>query len=141
MEESSFQFTEPKIEAISFEINPKFKPTNESIEVNSELGLKIEHGKNINDDNMDASKVTLNFNIAESDNMPFSISIKISSLFFWEKNSYDENTLKALLSKNASALLISYLRPIVASITNWSGNYPYHIPFINFSNLKLENEE
>lgn len=60
----------------------------------------------------------------------FKLRIKVASDFKWED--LDEKTAESMLNLNAPALLLGYMRPIVANITN-SSNFPaYNLPFINF---------
>ena len=47
-------------------------------------------------------------------------------------NDLDEQ-IDNLLRKNAPALLLSYARPLIASITNASKFPTYNIPFLDFS--------
>ena len=55
----------------------------------------------------------------------------MSSDFEWED--MDESMIDTMLHINAPALLLGYMRPIVATITN-SSKYPvYNLPFINFN--------
>ena len=54
----------------------------------------------------------------------------MASDFKWED--LDEKTVDSMLNLNAPALLLSYMRPIVANITNSSKFPTYNLPFINF---------
>lgn len=76
--------------------------------------VQLEH--NVNDDN---------------ENSPFQIKAVMRSEFIWEAN-YGEDEIQALLNQNAPALLFSYLRPIIAGITNSAGLPPLNLPFMNF---------
>lgn len=47
----------------------------------------------------------------------------------WEE--MDKKIIESMLRMNAPALLLGYMRPIVANITN-SSNFPvYNLPFLN----------
>ena len=64
--------------------------------------------------------------------------------FTW--NDLDDEMVDTLLRQNAPALLLSYARPIIASITNASKFPTYNIPFFDFSEesvnvTKLDREE
>ena len=66
----------------------------------------------------------------QKEGAPFKLKIKVASDFKWEY--IEEERVNAMLKNNAPALLLSYMRPIVASITN-SSNFPaYNLPFMNF---------
>lgn len=64
-------------------------------------------------------------------NTPFEIEARELAIFKWEKD-YEESNINILLSQNAPALLLSYLRPIIANVTSASQFSAYNIPFINF---------
>ena len=63
--------------------------------------------------------------------MPFELEIKVASDFKWDDSLSDEK-VEYMLNTNAPALLLSYMRPIVANITNASKIPAYNLPFINF---------
>ena len=54
----------------------------------------------------------------------------VASDFKWED--LDDDTVEKLLNSNAPALLLSYMRPIVANLTNASNLPVYNLPFVNF---------
>lgn len=65
-------------------------------------------------------------------NIPFYIELVIGSAFTWN-DVFDENTLQILLSQNAPALLLSYARPIIHSLTSMTPFPAYNVPFYNFT--------
>lgn len=67
----------------------------------------------------------------DSENPPFYLSLSIVAEFYWEEGC-DEDTVNALLKQNASALLLSYARPVISNITS-NSIMPYDIPFIDFT--------
>lgn len=70
----------------------------------------------------------------------FYAEITMQSKFTWD-DSVDDSLLDTLLEKNATSLLISYARPIVAMLTNSSPLPAYNIPFINLNELFKKEEE
>ena len=68
----------------------------------------------------------------ENNEAPFYVDMVMGAIFKWD-DSYDENTVKDLLSINAPALLLGYARPIIATITNMSPFPAYNLPFYNFT--------
>lgn len=56
----------------------------------------------------------------------------ISADFTWSKE-LPLDTVNELLSRNAPALLLGYVRPYVAQITEASPVGAVHIPFMNFA--------
>ncbi len=66
----------------------------------------------------------------DNENAPFKIIAKVAADFRWED--LDEEAVEAMLNLNAPALLLGYMRPIVANVTNSSAFPAYNLPFINF---------
>lgn len=57
--------------------------------------------------------------------------------FMWEE-AIGEERAKQLLNINAPAVLLSYIRPMVSSMTN-SSKYPaLNIPFIDFTKVQIK---
>lgn len=75
----------------------------------------------------------------DAENSPFEIDAEMAAQFIWIGEHIPEADLEKLLKQNAPALLLGYLRPIVASTTMQAGLPPYHIPFMNF--VKEADEE
>ena len=128
MKSSKFQFLNPYFEEVYFTVNPEYTPeTNEGgIEMQNAFNIQVARSKNENRANV---KLTLETN-AENEKAPFKLRITMASDFRWED--MDETTVESMLRLNAPALLLGYMRPIVAIITN-SSNFPvYNLPFFNF---------
>lgn len=128
MRQSEFQFLNPYLTEIQFSVNPDFstKSTNDNIEIQNTFSTKIKKSKEENRANVE---LTLESN-KNNDTAPFKLKISVASDFKW--NNLDEKTLDSMLSRNAPALLLSYMRPIVANITNSSKFPAYNLPFMNF---------
>lgn len=125
MKPSKFQFVNPYLVELHFEVNPDFK-AEDDIEMQNFFNVQVKRSENENRANVE---LTLENNI-ENENAPFRLRIKVASDFKWED--LDEKTVENMLNLNAPALLLGYMRPIVANITNFSGFPPYNLPFINF---------
>lgn len=127
MKESSFQFRNPILTKLNYQLNDDFDEDNfEKIE------LKL-HTNVIGEKNGKQSVVKLYGEIGEiSENSPFYIELEMESYFKWNDD-ISEKVLKKLLKRNGSALLLSYMRPIVAFVTGQSGIAPYNIPYIDFT--------
>lgn len=128
MKKSNFQFQNPYLEKLVFEVNENYESENEEVEMKNAFRTQIHRRKNENN-----AKVilTLESNVEKQD-APFSISISVASEFSWEE--MDEVSVDSLLKVNAPALLLGYMRPIVANVTNSSKFPVYNLPFINFKN-------
>lgn len=126
--ESKFQFSNPSLVNLSFSINENFKDK-EEVKIKMNIATKPEREP-------DVSEATVKLCISigeESDQSPFYVYAEESARFRWEADAYDEDGVDRLLSQNAPSLLLSYIRPIIASVTSASPFQGYHIPFINFA--------
>lgn len=126
MKTSRFQFLNPYLEEVNFMTNPDYIASNGEIEMKNSFDIQVQRYKSENKANV---QLTLNLNM-DNDSAPFKLRMKVASDFKWED--LDDKTVESMLRMNAPALLLSYMRPIVANITN-SSNFPaYNLPFINF---------
>lgn len=124
MKPSKFQFINPYLMEVNYKINSDFNA--DEIELKNSFDIQV---KRSDDKNRANVALTLNVN-AENENAPFMLKIKVASDFKWED--LDDKTVESMLKFNAPALLLGYMRPIVASITNSSNLPTYNLPFINF---------
>ena len=128
MKTSKFQFLNPYLEEVYFTANPDYDPEkNEGeIKMRNAFNIQVTQSKNENRANV---KLTLETN-TENEKAPFKLHITVASDFKWED--LDDKTVESMLNLNAPALLLGYMRPIVANITNSSKFPVYNLPFINF---------
>lgn len=130
MMQSSFQFQNPVITQIEFSENNNFIPKDNVDRISVPIELKIDHSEICNN----TSEVSLTVIVGnKSDDIPYYLCATMSSKFRWKANVYDDDTIKSFLSKNAPALLLSYIRPIIASITNVSKFPINNLPFYDFT--------
>lgn len=126
MQPSKFQFINPYLKELYFDTNMNFDMDQAKFEMQNSFNVKIKRSEHENRANVELA-LEINY---EKENAPFKLKIKVASDFKWDD--IEEKRIEAMLKNNASALLLSYMRPIVASITN-SSNFPaYKLPFINF---------
>lgn len=126
MNRSKFQFSNPELEKVDFLVNQNFNEEKcDGIEMKSNTEVEI-LGNN-------EAYVALTINIGNATEMqPFNICVRMGANFRWEEDT-DEKKAKQLLNINAPAALLSYIRPLVAVMTN-SSKYPVlNIPFIDFT--------
>ncbi len=122
MKKSSFQFSNPHIEEISFTKNKNFEP---SKNMDTHISTEVNRSEN----NSNTADVTLCIDLG-SNKQPFCLNLKMTAKFTWDETIEDvENYLKV----NASALLMSYARPIIAFLTAQAGYPALHMPFVNFT--------
>lgn len=89
----------------------------------------------------DEAYVKLNVKV-EAESGLFGLVIKMGALFTWED--FDEETVTMLLTKNAPATLLSYIRPLVTNILAGAGLNTYVLPLIDFTkgeDIKCEVED
>lgn len=126
MKPSNFQFLNPYLEEVYFVVNPNFDTDDIEIEMQNSFNIQVKRSETDNRANVE---LELKTNI-DNEKAPFKLRIKVASDFKWED--LDDKKVEAMLKLNAPALLLGYMRPIVANITN-SSNFPaYNLPFINF---------
>lgn len=126
MNKSSFQFSNPVLDRIEFQVNDQFdKEKCDGISMDSNTKVSMLDGNE--------AVVSLTVNIGDSsETQPFNISVRMSAVFTWDA-SIDQDRAKHMLNINAPAVLLSYIRPMVASMTN-SSKYPLlNIPFVDFT--------
>lgn len=131
---SHFQFSNPILSRIQFSINDTYNDEIEELSVN--LGMSIKKNR------INETKATVELTVEvgeKSDNAPFYIVATEGAVFKWENDAFDtEQDVDKFLDVNAPALLLSYLRPIIANITLASKYPSYNIPFINFNDIKVK---
>lgn len=123
MKESKFQFTNPKLDKIIFNINEEYT---EKLDKKLNYSIKVKR-KGIDNKN---AIVKLIIEIGDNKNSRFYLNLDISAKFNW--NDIDDQQIDSFLEVNAPALLLSYARPIVANITMQAGLSPMNLPFMNF---------
>lgn len=127
MKTSKFQFLNPYLEDLKFTLNDEFTPSDDKVEMQNKFGVVVKKREN---ENRAKVQLTLEIN-KETENKPFELEIRVASDFRWEKE-LDEESVDDMLNSNAPALLLSYMRPIVANVTNASKMPAYNLPFMNF---------
>lgn len=128
MKPSKFQFLNLYLVEVNFVTNPDFisGKNDDDVEMQNVFNVQVRKSKNENRANVE---LTLETN-AENDQAPFKLKIKVASDFKWEDLS--DERVESMLKMNAPALLLGYMRPIVAGLTNSSNFATYNLPFINF---------
>lgn len=136
--ESSFQFNNPSVTTLNFEINDDFYSEDfdgfDDIEITRNIRMPEENAQN--------AIVSIVFDLGQkNEKSPFKIHIRMESEFTWTEsmNTLDEEGNKhvdTFLKYNAPSLIMSYMRPVIAGITNSSKFPAYNIPFMDFRNLE-----
>ena len=126
---SSFQFTNPVLLKLDFQVNEDFSSSDEL-----SLPIQFQVQKTQNDPAENTATVKLFVTVGEKNSqMPYYIDAIMCANFKWEPEKYDPKNLENLLQKNAPALLLSYIRPIIANITNVSPYTVTNLAFFDFT--------
>ena len=127
MIQSQFQFSDPVLTKLTFLINNKDLTKQEAKEIpikaQTQIGMQTEN----------TAIVSLTIDVGEeSENCLFYISVTMQASFRWDEKPTRDMADK-LLKSNAPALLLGYIRPHIAQITEASPINTVHIPFMNFT--------
>lgn len=132
MTESKFRFKNPELVSLSFILNDDFdKDSFEGMQITSKTSIKRSETEK-------SAYVTLKLDI-NGDNVPFEISISMSSSFSWSEE-LDKETVGNMLEVNAPSLLLSYIRPIITNVTASSRYSAFYLPFMDMSGNKAVEE-
>ena len=126
MKQSQFQFSKPTIENINYKIiniDIETIKQNKAIPVKTTVDVKKSESEN-------KAIVKLNFYAQNTDSFPFYIDITMSSQILWE-TADNTNFIDNILNYNVPAMILSYMRPIISSITSHSDYNSFDIPFLD----------
>lgn len=126
---SKFQFKDPALVRFSFEVEENY--VEQTDEPDSSLSVQVEVRRS---NEMPQALVLLTIATAENNSLPFVFSCTVQSEFAWDAD-LPEDRIVRLLNGNAPALLLSYVRPVVASATAASPYRVFNIPFLDFTSF------
>ena len=126
MKTSKFQFVHPYLVELHFVSHSDAYTGVDDIEMQNSFRIQIKRRPEENRANVE---LELETNM-EKENVPFELRVRVASDFIWED--LDEKAVEVMLKQNAQALLLGYMRPIVANVTNVSNVSVYNLPFVNF---------
>lgn len=133
MKTSQFQFSNPVLKKLDFQVNSNFKP-----EAQSEVAVSLKFNVNIHRDSQNPRAIVeLTVIIGDDADSPFKITVMESAKFRWDSE-LDEDHVDFLLNKNAPAVLISYIRPTISVITAASPFSAYNLPLIDFASEEAQ---
>ena len=130
MKQSDFEFTPPRLIRLAFQENGGFlKEKFHGITLNSTTTVNRSESSN-------HASVQLDFLVGrKTEEEPFFAEASMVTNIRWEGD-YEEETVEAILSSNAPALLLSYLRPLISTVTGSSHFSHFDIPFLDFTDNK-----
>lgn len=135
MKKSKFQVHKPELKKLNFQINEQFDRENFT-------GLDID-AKTVVNRRKNSARVKLEIEIFKENDIndvPFCITIAMEADFKWDE-SLSGKELDYLLNSNAPAVLLSYMRPYISSVTVGSGYPPLILPLMDFTDNKVTEEE
>ena len=120
---SGFQFSNPKMKKLVFQINENYDSSKyEGMPVSYEIGIV--------DQAEESAIVELQVVVGILDGAtPFYVELTNCAEFRWT-NDIEEFSEK-LLKHNAAILLMSYARPVIAHIVGDAGFKPFNLPFLD----------
>lgn len=131
MKYSDFQFIQPMLTKARFDMLPIDGNPDGEVSINVKKNILRLTGKK-----KAVISVTVLLNQLDNDknrkNIPFTAEVEMQCIFTWNDNLSEEDINK-FLSQNATALLVSYIRPIIAVLTASSPLPTYNIPFLNIT--------
>lgn len=140
MKESLFEFSNPNIYGFQIIQNPKFDIEQEDdtfkyLELNSTIhkSEKKKREANVSID-LTNEKLFSEDPIGNDDfkNVKFMISVSAVASFRWNER-LEDDLVDTLLKQNAVSLLVSYVRPYIATLTSATGNGTFTLPFIDLT--------
>ena len=129
MQKSNFKFKNPKLTKLEFKVNQDYDNNSKSM-----LTLDIKDDIIVKRIDETSALVILKLQIFREEDfkdVPFIISIEMQGDFSWSSD-MDKEVVNALLKQNAPAVLLSYMRPYITTVTTGSGYAPLILPFMNF---------
>lgn len=131
MKISKFQFKDPVLLGVHFSVNEEFH-TEKNCEVNLNTTVTVRKSE----EEHNSATVTVIVEVGEkNNNSPFFISVQEQANFWWEDTGGEDSQadIDRLLDQNAPALLIGYIRPVIASITSSSPFPTFNLPFLDLT--------
>lgn len=127
---SKFQFKDPKLLDLKFHVNHDVEQVEDS-KSQVVFSLQVMVRKAVNEPK---ALVELLIKAEPEENPIFSIECTMQSEFEWDSR-LPEDQVESLLQKNAPALLLSYMRPIIHNVSSSSPYPPISVPFMDFTEL------
>lgn len=130
MKKSDLQFSNPHLEQIIFNTKEMSKNVEDDIPI--EINIEVIREEDFNEAIVRFHIVIGEFDMKKGESK-YSVFLDgtTSANFKWNDNLSDN--IENMLRINGGAVLLSYIRPIIASLTMQAGIQPLHLPFINFT--------
>lgn len=134
MAKSKLTMHNPFIKELVFQENEIFECADKQITLNNafSLSLKINNRKH-------QAFAALRWVIGTKNSSPFCVNFTMCTIVEW--GDVDKETLNHFLSVDTAVALLSYMRPVVSSITGQSKYPAYYLPLVDLHTNTLENCE
>jgi preprotein translocase subunit SecB len=143
--ESAFRFTNPVLRESIYMANPNYggdissvESTNFKINVLTSQTKKQANGKLVA---TVSESVMTSENIDQSKATPFYLRVTMSAKFEWSDDDVPKDQANLFLKINAPSFLLSYIRPVVANITEQAAIQTQHIPFVDFAHARQQKND
>lgn len=126
MLKSNFQMNNPILQNVVLKLNDKFESSEGAVQ------LVISDAKNVNRNSENTANVSYSIRVFDEEfksGGPFFIEVSYSADFRW--SDLDEKDIENLLNHNAPAILLGYIRPLIAQLSSGAGFPPLHLPLLN----------
>ena len=128
---SDFKFIQPMLTKAHFDMFPVDGEPDREVSIN--LKKNVLH---ISGEKKAVLSVTVCLNQLDNDNsrknIPFTAEVEMQSIFSWSQDLSDDE-INTFLYQNATALLLSYIRPVIAILTASSPLPTYNMLFLNLT--------
>lgn len=135
---SRFQFKDPVLKHLRFCVNDAFA-SDAPVSIDISISAKTSPVEKIEGSTERIANVSVTLIVGEeTDAAPFYVEATEAADFKWSEEDFNEKQSEKLLEQNAVALLISYIRPIISSVTAASRYSSYNLPYIDVTSLKRD---
>ena len=134
MRKSNFQMKSPILQNVVFKVNDEFKTSEDAVE------LSISDAKNVIRNSENIATVSYSVKVFDEElksEEPFFIEVSYAADFRW--SGLEENEIDDLLNHNAPAILLGYIRPLIAQLSSNAGFPPLHLPLMNLQDDENRN--
>lgn len=132
IKQSEFQFTNPLLMEMHFSINKEYLAQLDDDALSTPLKMNVTR-KDTEESDANTAFVLLSVDVGKDGaDFPYHIAVTMGANFRWTP-SLPKDMVEPLLSRNAPALLLGYIRPYIAQITEASPVGAVHIPYMNFA--------
>lgn len=128
-----------RINYSNYSRNENFSSQNPNLQLNQNLNVEMSH-----DESSAEIRLIVSIGSLDKGNQPFKIITSLSGFFTYESDEDENETgIEETLKVNGTAILYPYLRNIISTLTNMSGEFPgYNMPTINvYAMLKEDSDD